>query len=209
MFWWQARKRKFDKSLHTVATNLDSGVRLPLKSWLYHLLAMTFRVNYIIHWWLSGKESACQCRRHRFDPWVDKIPWRRKWQATLVFLPGKSHGQRSLVGYTLWGGQRVRHNLATNQQQQSSHTTEQQENYKNQMQIYININVTYLQILYPIFSNFKKHVTLSQRLFISFAFLLRIFCYQRYSRRSGCNVIHNQEKSFQSNQYLKVEKSSR
>ena len=38
-----------------------------------------------------------------FDPWVRKIPWRRKWQPTPVFLPGKSHGQRSLVGYTLWG----------------------------------------------------------------------------------------------------------
>ena len=48
--------------------------------------------------WLSGKESACQCRRHRFHPWVEKIPWRRKWQPTPVFLPGKSHGQRSLVG---------------------------------------------------------------------------------------------------------------
>ena len=49
--------------------------------------------------WLSGKESACQCRRH-FDPWVGKIPWRRKWQPTPVFLPGKSHGQRSLTGYS-------------------------------------------------------------------------------------------------------------
>ena len=35
----------------------------------------------------------------RFDPWVGKIPWRRKWQPTLVFSPGESHGQRSLVGY--------------------------------------------------------------------------------------------------------------
>ena len=51
---------------------------------------------------LSGKESACQCRRHRFDPWVGKIPWRRKWQPTPAFLPGKSHGQRSLVGYSPW-----------------------------------------------------------------------------------------------------------
>ena len=51
------------------------------------------------------KESACQYRRHRvcsFDPWVRKIPWRRTWQPTPVFLPGKSHGQRSLVGYTPW-----------------------------------------------------------------------------------------------------------
>ena len=54
-------------------------------------------------WWLSGKESACQCSRHRFDSWVGKIPWRRKWQPTPVFLPGKSHRQRSLVGYGPWG----------------------------------------------------------------------------------------------------------
>ena len=43
-------------------------------------------------WWLSGKEPACQCRKHGFDPWVWKIPWRRKWQPLLVFLPGKLHG---------------------------------------------------------------------------------------------------------------------
>ena len=51
----------------------------------------------------SSKESACQCRRGGLDPWVRNIPWRRKWQPTLVFLPGKSHGQRNLVGYTPWG----------------------------------------------------------------------------------------------------------
>ena len=53
-------------------------------------------------WWLSGKESACQGRRLkrcRFDPWVWKILCRRKWPPTSVFLPGKFHGQRSLVGY--------------------------------------------------------------------------------------------------------------
>ena len=56
--------------------------------------------------WFSGKESAYHCRRHRrckFDPWVRKIHWRRKWQPTPVFLPGKSHGQRSLAGYSPWG----------------------------------------------------------------------------------------------------------
>ena len=53
--------------------------------------------------WLSGKESACQCRRCRSNPRVGKIPWRRKWQPTPVFLPGESHGQRSLVGYSTWG----------------------------------------------------------------------------------------------------------
>ena len=46
-----------------------------------------------IPWWLSGKESSHQCRRHRFDPWVEKIPWRKKWQPIPGFLPGKSHGQ--------------------------------------------------------------------------------------------------------------------
>ena len=50
--------------------------------------------------WLSGKELVCQHRRGRFDPWVGKIPWRRKWQPIPVFLPGKSQGQRSLEGYS-------------------------------------------------------------------------------------------------------------
>ena len=49
-------------------------------------------------WWLSGKESACEYRRHGFDLWVRNIPWRKKWQPTPVFLPGESHGQRSLAG---------------------------------------------------------------------------------------------------------------
>ena len=52
---------------------------------------------------LSGKETDWQGRsqrKHRFDPWVSKIPWRRKWQPTPVSLPGKSHGQRSLAGYS-------------------------------------------------------------------------------------------------------------
>ena len=47
----------------------------------------------------DGKESACQCRRCGFDPWVRKTPWRRAWQPTPVCLPGESHGQRSPVGY--------------------------------------------------------------------------------------------------------------
>ena len=53
----------------------------------------------------SGKESTCQsrrCRRRGFDPWVRKIPCRRKWQPTPVFLPEKFHGQRSLTDYSPW-----------------------------------------------------------------------------------------------------------
>ena len=55
--------------------------------------------------WCSGKESTCQCQRHKrpgFDPWVGKIPWSRKWGLTPAFLPSKLHGQRSLVGYSPW-----------------------------------------------------------------------------------------------------------
>ena len=55
--------------------------------------------------WHSGKESACQCSRHRrcrCDPCVRKTPWRRKRQPISTFLPGKFHGQRSLAGYNLW-----------------------------------------------------------------------------------------------------------
>ena len=54
----------------------------------------------------SGKEPTCRfrgCKRHGFDSWVWKIFWRRAWQPTLVFLPGESHGQRSLVDYGPWG----------------------------------------------------------------------------------------------------------
>ena len=56
----------------------------------------------VFPWWLSGKESAGQCKRCRFYPQVRKISWRRKWQPILLFLPGKSLGQRSLVGYRPW-----------------------------------------------------------------------------------------------------------
>ena len=42
-------------------------------------------------------------KRHEFNPWVGKIPWRREWQPTPVFLPGESHGLRSLAGYSPWG----------------------------------------------------------------------------------------------------------
>ena len=51
----------------------------------------------------NGEEHTCQCRRHKtcgFDLWVGKIAWRRAWQPTPVFLPGESHGQRTLVGYS-------------------------------------------------------------------------------------------------------------
>ena len=55
--------------------------------------------------WCSGKEPICQCRRCKrigLDPCAGKIPWRRKWEPIPIFLPGQSHGQRSLEGYSPW-----------------------------------------------------------------------------------------------------------
>ena len=55
--------------------------------------------------WCSGKESTCQCRRHkrcRVYLWIWKIPWSRRCQPTTVFLPGKFYGQRSLAGCSIW-----------------------------------------------------------------------------------------------------------
>ena len=51
----------------------------------------------------DGKASDCNAGDLKFDPWVGKVPWRRKWQPTPVFLPGKSQGQRTLVGCSSWG----------------------------------------------------------------------------------------------------------
>ena len=56
----------------------------------------------VVQW----KRTACQCRTHSrlgFDPWVRKIPWRKKWQPTPLFLPGKFHGQKNLAGYSPQG----------------------------------------------------------------------------------------------------------
>ena len=72
--------------------------------------------------WLSGKKFACQQRRHRrcgFDPWIGKIPWRRKWQPIPVFLTGESHEQRSLAGNSPSG-----HRELDTTEQLSMHTHE-------------------------------------------------------------------------------------
>ena len=56
----------------------------------------------------TWKHVFClQCRKHRFDPWVRKIPGRREWQPTPVFLPEKFHGQRSQAGYSPWGHKKL------------------------------------------------------------------------------------------------------
>ena len=68
----------------------------------------------------STKESSCHsrgCKRLRFDPWVRKIPWRRNWKPTPVFLAGKLHGQRSLAGYSPQG-----HKEEDTTEQEHTHT---------------------------------------------------------------------------------------
>ena len=82
---------------------------LPQMSTIKIVLSLKHLVLFIgtfmqgLPWWVNDKEPACQCRRPGFNSWVGRIPWRRKWQPTPVFLTGKLHGQRNLVGYSPWG----------------------------------------------------------------------------------------------------------
>ena len=71
---------------------------------------MKIKANHFLLWCLSGfpggsdgKEYACKAGDLGSIPWVGKIPWRRAWQPTPEFLPGESHRQRSLAGYSPWG----------------------------------------------------------------------------------------------------------
>ena len=88
-----------------------------------HALSYLFELRNPIVWafqvaqWLR---ICLQCRRCRSDPWVRKIPGRRKWQPTSVFSPGKSHGERSLEGYGPRRHKRVGYHWVTKQQQQST-----------------------------------------------------------------------------------------
>ena len=74
--------------------------KMPLQKFVLIIIHMCSIIG--VPWWLSSKEPACQGRGHRFHPWVGKIPWRKKWQPTPVFLPGKFQGHRSLAGYSPW-----------------------------------------------------------------------------------------------------------
>ena len=67
----------------------------------WDFVGLYFSAWEVVKTWLSGKESASHCRRHGFNPWVRKIPWRRKWQPTPGFMPGETHEQRNLMGYSL------------------------------------------------------------------------------------------------------------
>ena len=108
-----SRPQNYKSKLQEDITFCPKNTLLPIQFPL-HTQENTVVICYTIHiriavrsffaglpWWLSGKQSACQHRRCGFDLWVGKIPWRRAWQPTPVFLPGESHGQRNLVGYSL------------------------------------------------------------------------------------------------------------
>ena len=88
-------------------------------NWVIYFLAVELYESVVILcswvWPLKGfpggsvvkkKKSTCQCRIHRFHPWVGKIPWRKRWQPTSVFLPGKSHGQKEPGGLQSMGLQK-------------------------------------------------------------------------------------------------------
>ena len=74
-----------------------------LHSHLFIYITLSWVASQVV---LAVKNSPANAGRHkrcRFNPWVGKIPWRRKRQPIPVFLPGKFHRQRSLVGYSPWG----------------------------------------------------------------------------------------------------------
>ena len=99
----KTRYRAFSKSAELM---IESHKRSSCLEWLSTTKLEVFTCKLGFPGGARGKQSAYQCRRckrHGLDPWVRKIPWRRKWQPTLVFLPGKSHGQRRLGGYSPWG----------------------------------------------------------------------------------------------------------
>ena len=81
---------------------LDLIFIMHIITYQFNCKALNFpTINNGLPWRLSGKESACQCSRHGFNPWVRKMPWRRKWQPTPVFW--KFHGQKSLKSYSARG----------------------------------------------------------------------------------------------------------
>ena len=98
------------KAIESIRIEVSSAIVLAFRT----LSCTQYAINkYLLNKWTNiccfptlhspcgsdSTESACQCRRPGFDHWVGKIPWTRAWQPTPIFLPGESHGQRSLVGY--------------------------------------------------------------------------------------------------------------
>ena len=88
-----------------------------------NILYIALRKAYGLSRWLSGKEPACQCRRHGLNPWVGKIPWKRKGGPLQYSCLKKPHGQRSLVGYSLWVAKESDTALWLNNNNKENHLT--------------------------------------------------------------------------------------
>ena len=99
-----------------VVLTFISLVTKDVKHLFIYLLAMCTS-SLGLPWWFSGKESICQCRVWSLM-WEDPLEKEMATHSSIVFLPGKSHGQRNLEGYSPWGLKRVGYNLATKQQPQ-------------------------------------------------------------------------------------------
>ena len=108
--WWRICCRPVSSALSASAFSLF----LPTIFLLCQSVSVS-KLSLFIRILCGGKESPCQfrrCKKHEFDPWVRKMPRRRKWQYTPVFFPEKFQGQRNLVGYSPWV-YRVRHDWVT------------------------------------------------------------------------------------------------
>ena len=80
-------------------------VSVELEDEVKKVFEQCYRIYFGLPWWLSSKDFTCPCRRlrrHRFYLWAREIPWSRKQQPAPESLPGKPHGQRNLMGYSLW-----------------------------------------------------------------------------------------------------------
>ena len=106
--WRSSGKRGFLQTTCITGQITSSGSFFGLRNYLTwkKLLKLNFKLAPCkvqwLPWWFRWWRICLQCGRHGFDPWVRKIPWRRKWQPTPVFLPGEFHAQRSLAGYSPW-----------------------------------------------------------------------------------------------------------
>ena len=114
--WKEVSAEKLYSQFHKL-TQIEEKNQQGQEDWNLILFFFSNRLNFFIFstkpngasQMCSGKESTCQCERckkHEFNPWIRKMPRRRKWEPTPVFLPGKFHGQRSLVGYSPWVGKK-------------------------------------------------------------------------------------------------------
>ena len=117
---WSIFIRYQPKSLRMLNALPCSAIKTPSFASQYILphnihLPLSWLTTTQLPWWFSGKESACQCRSCEFDSWLGKISWRRKWQPTLVLVPGKSYGQRGAQWAAVCRLSRVRHDFATKQ----------------------------------------------------------------------------------------------